>query len=417
MSLPVYPFRKLLLATLVPSLLLLGGYLSIPYAGSWPPTLRDLLPYALLSLVLVGILLSWRFNRSRVFLLLLWIGLCEAAVQAPLDEWSRSFDREVLRILLLLVLPLNAALLSLFRERSILTIYGFGWLVFFASQLVAFGWLVNAFPEQLTRSLTWVLVPALGDKLPARAPQPVILAFLAGALVLGLKLLRNPSPIEGGSLIALMAMELSLLRPGDPTARVIFALVAALILVIAVVQDSHDKAYRDELTGLPGRRALKEATASLGRRYAIAMLDVDHFKAFNDTYGHDTGDQVLKMVAAQLQRDSGPGRVFRFGGEEFTIVFPRKSLATVLPILERVCRGVADYRLLLRGKGRPRRKTSRRPVGAKRGEGRQARGVSVTISIGVAERSGRHRTPHEVMGAADQALYRAKRKGRNRVSR
>jgi diguanylate cyclase (GGDEF)-like protein len=61
---------------------------------------------------------------------------------------------------------------------------------------------------------------------------------------------------------------------------------------------------------------------SLGHRFTIAMLDIDHFKRFNDTYGHAVGDQVLKMVAAKLRQVKGGGRAFRYGGEEFTLVFP-----------------------------------------------------------------------------------------------
>jgi len=76
---------------------------------------------------------------------------------------------------------------------------------------------------------------------------------------------------------------------------------------------------------LPSRRALIERLPSLGRRYTVAMVDVDHFKNFNDTYGHDAGDQVLRMVASRLGEVSGGGTAFRYGGEEFTILFPGKG--------------------------------------------------------------------------------------------
>lgn len=85
-------------------------------------------------------------------------------------------------------------------------------------------------------------------------------------------------------------------------------------------------AYQDELTSLPGRRALKEYLLKLGSEYTIAMFDIDHFKKFNDTHGHDVGDQVLRMVASKLATVSGRGKSFRYGGEEFTLVFSEKSL-------------------------------------------------------------------------------------------
>jgi GGDEF domain-containing protein len=171
-------------------------------------------------------------------------------------------------------------------------------------------------------------------------------------------------------------------------------------------------AFRDELTGLPGRRALNERLQRLGRQYVLAMADVDHFKRFNDTHGHDVGDQVLKMVASRLRKIGGGGRAYRYGGEEFTLVFPGRSVEECLPHLEAVRQSVESYALQLRD-------ASSRPKDDRLG--RAARGkvstsqVSVTISIGVAERQGEQRTPDEVIKAADQALYGAKKAGRNCV--
>ena len=87
----------------------------------------------------------------------------------------------------------------------------------------------------------------------------------------------------------------------------------------------YHKAYLDELTNLPTRRALKEEMLKLGNRYTIAMLDIDHFKKFNDTYGHTVGDQVLKFTAALMKSTGGGGKAFRYGGEEFVIIFPGKK--------------------------------------------------------------------------------------------
>ena len=169
-------------------------------------------------------------------------------------------------------------------------------------------------------------------------------------------------------------------------------------------------AFRDELTGLPGRRALNERLQRLGRQYVIAMADVDRFKAFNDTHGHDVGDEVLRLVASRLRKVGGGGRAYRYGGEEFALVFPGSDLEHCLPHLEAVRQAVETYPLQLRDK-------TNRPRDA--AQGRQRRGasataaVSVTISIGVAERTLSQRSPEEVIKQADQALYSAKSAGRN----
>ncbi|OGK98098.1 MAG: hypothetical protein A3D33_07520 [Candidatus Rokubacteria bacterium RIFCSPHIGHO2_02_FULL_73_26] len=139
------------------------------------------------------------------------------------------------------------------------------------------------------------------------------------------------------------------------------------------------------------------------------MLDIDHFKRFNDEHGHDAGDQLLRMVGATLTRTEGGGRAFRYGGEEFAILFPGRSAVDALPHLEALRRAIEATGFTLRGRDRPTQKP-KRPVAAG-----PRRKLSVTVSIGVAESDGGEADPREVVKAADRALYRAKGAGRNRV--
>lgn len=150
------------------------------------------------------------------------------------------------------------------------------------------------------------------------------------------------------------------------------------------------------------------------RRLALPLIDIDHFKAFNDTWGHDVGDQVLKLVAARLQRVGGGGTAYRYGREEFTILFPGRRAISVMQHLESLRKNIESYKLMLRESGRPHRPTPGRAMPIASGANKW---ISVTISIGVAERGGRLDAPEAVLTAADKALYRAKTDGRNRVSR
>ena len=172
-------------------------------------------------------------------------------------------------------------------------------------------------------------------------------------------------------------------------------------------------AYRDDLTGLLGRRALNERLASRGRRYSIGMLDVDHFKKFNDNYGHDVGDQVLKLVASRIKQIAG-GTAYRYGGEEFCIIFPRKSAVDCVEPLNELRESIAQYKMSLRDSKLRPKKTE--PGSRKRGASRVGSSqVSVTISIGVAERTEAAPEAMSVLKTADDNLYRAKRAGRNKV--
>jgi diguanylate cyclase (GGDEF)-like protein len=192
------------------------------------------------------------------------------------------------------------------------------------------------------------------------------------------------------------------------------------MLVVAVLHESHRLAFRDGLTGLPNRRALEEQMRALQPPYVVAMVDVDHFKKFNDTYGHDTGDQVLRLVAARLAEASGGGRAFRYGGEEFTVLFRGRHLSEAMAQLEAARAAVEACKMTIRGENRPKNKKE----GAKRREeaknqdfARTDMLLSVTVSIGAAEPGKRMKTAAEVIKGADEALYRAKERGRNRLSR
>ena len=184
-------------------------------------------------------------------------------------------------------------------------------------------------------------------------------------------------------------------------------------MIISMLKNSYNMAFRDELTGLLGRRALNERMKGLGRQYTIAMIDVDHFKKFNDTYGHDTGDDVLKMVARKIDAVEGGGTAYRYGGEEFCVLFPGKIADQCIPFLEVIRKSVENHKLTVRNmKHRPKSADAALQRRGRRSSNRGEKTVSVTISIGVAERTNETK-PQEVMKAADAALYIAKQDGRN----
>ena len=167
-------------------------------------------------------------------------------------------------------------------------------------------------------------------------------------------------------------------------------------------------AFIDALSGLPNRRALDERLARSTGRVAVAMVDVDHFKRFNDRYGHETGDRVLRVVANQLRRVSG-GTAYRYGGEEFAIVFEGRQAERASESLESVRVAVEAARVKLGRSAGPKRAQAVRK-GQHEGE------VGVTVSIGLAERDPGRRSAEDIVDAADKALYRSKQRGRNRLT-
>lgn len=385
------------LRALAPLIVGAFGFALLPawnaYARQYPE-LFQWLPYALLAAAAVP---AWLFNRNRVGFAALVVALA----------WTAQLAGGRIAPAALWLAPLNLAALAWLKERGLLSAHGLLRLGAIGAQVLVLAMIVGFGKGHWLEGLREPWVPVL-----TRTPVPqgaLVLTLLAAAAV-GVRLARRREALDSALLFCLLALLGSAAAPAQ-SAVLIAATGAALLL--GLVLDSHAMAYRDELTGLPGRRALNERLDSLGRRYAVAMLDVDHFKGFNDTHGHDVGDQVLRMVAGQIRRVSGGGRAYRYGGEEFTVLFPGRSAAEAEPHLEAVRAAIEGYRMKLRAQDRPAGKRGK----ARRGRSGKAQTVSVTISIGVAERTEARRLPEQVVKAADEALYRAKRGGRNRVSR
>lgn len=164
---------------------------------------------------------------------------------------------------------------------------------------------------------------------------------------------------------------------------------------------SEERARTDTLTGLANRRALDEflrkaqTTAEWGEPLSVLMLDIDHFKAFNDNFGHGVGDQVLRLMAKVLREKVREQDLpARYGGEELIAVLPDADLATCAEIAERIRRALAECRITRRSTGEIL--------------------PSISVSIGVAQyRAGEAIT--DLIERCDRALYLAKSGGRNRV--
>jgi diguanylate cyclase (GGDEF)-like protein len=185
--------------------------------------------------------------------------------------------------------------------------------------------------------------------------------------------------------------------------------IIGLINLYSVYKLYWQNVYIDELTSVPNRRAFNEQLKKLGRKYSIAMLDIDHFKKFNDTYGHTEGDNALRYVASHLKYFS-KSKVFRYGGEEFSIIYPGRKASEVIWRLEQMREELEKSRFFIRMSETKRSSKSEKDRGKNAPDGKK---VKITISVGLAQRSEKLKTPEDVIEAADKSLYSAKKKGRN----
>lgn len=217
------------------------------------------------------------------------------------------------------------------------------------------------------------------------------LPLTAGGETLGIMHLRAPADDKGAD-------------PIEEAVTLIQTAAEQIALSLANIklrEDLRRQSIHDALTGLFNRRYLDETlpretlrSKRGGEHLSVIMLDIDHFKKFNDEFGHEAGDLVLQTLGAFLKKGVRGGDIAcRYGGEEFTVILPGASPEAAIEKAEKLRTGILTQRFIYGG----------RDLG------------KVTLSLGVATFPLHGETPEEVIAAADAALYRAKESGRNRV--
>ncbi|MDN3651974.1 GGDEF domain-containing protein [Thalassotalea ponticola] len=335
-------------------------------------------------LLVVACLLAAYFKQARLCLLTIIVGSYYALLKTPHPLSEQAVFLYGLATLVWV---------SLISERGLLSLHMLKQLLFL---LLSVG---------LTHA--WLQVtPLLQAKWPMLTAQivdfylPVSVAFV----VLMTRNVRQAQLAQTAILITATIWCLSATKLITLNWPVTIATICGYYL-IAILMNSYFLAYRDELTGLSSRRSLYHHVSTLGSKYSVAMLDIDHFKKFNDTYGHDVGDQVLKLVAAKIAQVKRSGKAFRYGGEEFSLVFAGKKTEQITEELERIRCLIADYEIVIRQADMHK---------GKRTKTAKAKKVKVTVSMGVATHN-KQESFDDTLKRADQALYKAKKNGRNAV--
>jgi len=358
--------------------------------------------------------LGLRLNQTRIFYSMALMTLLYLSLHFPAISILQNFEYTLFLTIFFLFSILTFLLIFAFDEGALFSIKSliratgilFTGLGSYGLVKSNMGWIPSLFSKQWLISLeSWTLPDLFW-------PITIIAVFL-----LLFKRDKSIHPFKVALILSFITLMLAfnksiLTAEPDMELNIYNAFAFNIIGVISlysVYKIYWQNVYIDELTGIPNRRAFNEQLKKLGRRFTIAMLDIDHFKKFNDTYGHTEGDNVLRYVAAHLDAASD-SRVFRYGGEEFSIVYPGFKVNDVYWRLEQMREGLASRRFHIRMNETQRLKKSDKDRGKNVKDGKKVR---VTISIGIAQRTEKFRKPEEVIEAADKALYSAKKKGRN----
>ena len=384
------------LLLVISALMIKVGVLSNPAA----PHVR-LFPVAVFG---IGLGLSAFFRRSRLFFALLTMALAQVTFAWIIPHLSPA-RADIVADAIAILLPFNLLVLAFVKERGIISPTGRKRLAIVAGEALVILALCLPASRQIATQLGRAFAPlALSNW--SRLPQPALVAFILAAATIMILLIQRYKAVESSLLWTLVAAFIALRTAGSTHLDGVYFAAGGLTLIVALIETSYAMAYLDELTQLPSRRALNEALLKLGDSFTIAMMDVDHFKKFNDTYGHASGDQALRLVASRLAHITGGGRAYRYGGEEFALIFPGKAAEEVFIYLDRMRKVIENSTFVVRGRDRRRKGKS----GIGRGTKKE---TNVTVSVGLASSNGDQLTPAEVIRMADQALYKAKARGRN----
>ena len=390
-----------LLILILPLQALNQDWITLPH---WIGQNINRLPYIIFTL---GLVLCWVFYNSREFNLLLILGASYWSCENYL--WAGSLpvsQKELLFDLLSILIPLNFVIYNFCKERGILNQYGIKRLTPVVLQIGLVYWLVSTNAVEISMILNIQFYKLHNTAIN----QPALIIMVFSLFILLSHWVIQGNQLRYAWVLTLCSIILVLHYVYDPLISTSYFILAGIIIIVAIVIHSYNLAYKDELTQLPSRRALRQHLMSLGKNYAIAMVDVDHFKKLNDTYGHDIGDEILKKLAVHLSQVEGGGKAYRYGGEEFTLIFPGKDAKTAAIYLDALRVKIDTSPFTIRHKKRPSKKPDNPAIV------KNIKQLNVTVSIGVASNQADHLTPQDVTKLADNALYKAKKNGRNQIA-
>jgi len=362
-------------------------------------SLFSVLPYVFA--VLAIILSTWYQNSNSFFFTCL---LLISYIYMTVLSKTPAMLFETISILSVL-LPINAVWLSFSQERGIISTYGRNKAIIIGAQVL---W---ALISIMTKSS--IKIPAEFSLPIINLKAPAIVLYIVCIFVLLMNYIFKGQYLSLIFVAVLIETFIMLHFAHRHLIVAIFMSSIFVIMVLALIEIFYSLAFYDPLTGVFSRRALEQEFLKLRGSYIIAMVDLDHFKKINDTYGHDVGDQVLKMVATVLRQYAGTSRVFRYGGEEFVAIFTEMSYNQAVFKMDNVRKLIANRKFVIRDKNRPEVK----PDNVTTSHNAFQNTINITVSIGLSQKNNLLKTPYEVLKKADEALYKSKNSGRNCITK
>jgi diguanylate cyclase (GGDEF)-like protein len=366
------------------------------------------LPYIVLAF---GLIFGWYFSSSRMILSLLVLALADRALLLlPTTGVDQEIESQTIVAITAFLVPLNLLAFSILKEDSLSTFRGVMRVVLVLAQPFLLLWLCLPDQQVLASSFTREYIPSRYMEWTP-VPQPALMAFAIAGLLHLVRFALHRDPLEGGAIWALCAIFVAYHTSRYGWQPTNFFMTAGLILFVTLLQSFYRQTYRDALTGIPGRLAYDEAIAQLGKRFSVAVIGIDQLTQYANIHGKSVSVQILKLAAPRIQAACSDGQIFRTTGEEFTVLFPGKSVTDTMGTLDTVRKSVEAIGLFLRGRDRVWEQRGTKEAGSR------DRALPITLSIGVSEKLNDSATLTLVIKSAYRGLYEAKGIGGNMVKR
>lgn len=416
-----YPLQLWVSSAIAPISAVLFALLCVPVMAGWSEDYWPLfqqLPYMMAGVLIT---LAQVFNQGRLANLAILFTAAYGFIQNVLGGAGQVAQHYEVYYWFSVLLPANLVLIRLLPDRRPLSLAGLSYPLLLLLQAT----LLNQLPALLepfaalqnlwASDIRWQsdFPPGLQHFLQQGHLGLIPLISLSLSMFLAALLIRPPWNNDLAMLALSLMYGVLFYNFSTPYISVLITVTAMALLFVTLLINNHRLAFKDELTELPARRALMNDLSHRIGSYCLVMADVDHFKQFNDSYGHDVGDDVLRVVARQLSKAGGRGKAYRYGGEEFTLIFPLADDVRCQDFVEELRERIAAYPLVMRNK-------KNRPASHEQGEKQRKNNTKngaalhVTMSFGVAQKR-RGETIEQLFKRADDALYEAKKRGRNRV--
>jgi diguanylate cyclase (GGDEF)-like protein len=371
-------------------------------------TFLQYFPY--MTLMAIGFL-GIRLNQTRILLtaiilMLAYYSLGESAILRSIGI-GKIRSREIFA----LAAPMGISFLFLFKEMPLRKIKAWSKVFFGFAPILILMAVFYFSPSIFVKIVDFQVITLKKFYIPQ-------LSFTSVVVMLGIMFFKHDRKVKQFqtaimfSLIPFYTAIYVGLTPGNsfdqilPNNILCFTAIS-IILIHSVYKMYWGRVYIDELTEIKNRRAFDEAINALSDEFSIVVMDIDHFKKFNDTYGHHEGDNVLRLVAKTLESVLGD-KVYRYGGEEFCAVFETYDSEEAYTKVNKARKKLEKTPFHIRT-GQKKRDVKNR------GKSSSSKKVQVTISSGVCDSTTVGSHPQKVMESADKALYKAKKNGRNRV--